>query len=111
MRTTLATIAGLAPPRPPLAWWHNAAVWIGFGVYFLAWELPPIFWAGCPWNTLSDTTYRFEHWWHFAVFFLGVAIFALAVHLLLHAPVRYLIAAVVGMLIALGLTVFWERLA
>jgi hypothetical protein len=30
-------------------------VWGGFGVYFLAFELPPVFWNGCPWNTLSTT--------------------------------------------------------
>jgi len=30
-------------------------VWGGFGVYFLAFELPPVFWKNCPWHTLSTT--------------------------------------------------------
>ena len=32
-------------------------VWGGFAGYFLAFELPPLFWDNCPWVTLSETVW------------------------------------------------------
>lgn len=91
--------------------WHDAAVWLSFGAIFLTLELPAVFWPGCPWQTLSATSWRFEHWWHPLVFFLAVALLALGVHILREAPVRYLITAVVGMVVAVGLHVAWDKIA
>lgn len=107
---TIASLVGIAPPQPLVAWWHNAAVWISFGIIFLALELPAVFWKRCPWQTLSASSWRFEAWWHPAILFLALAFLALAAHILLHAPVRWLVVAVIGMAVALAATAAWDKL-
>jgi hypothetical protein len=72
--------------------WRDAAVWLGFGVVFLALELPPAIFDNWYWNTLSWSTWRFEAWWHFAKILVALFLFALGVHLVAKVPEGWLIA-------------------
>lgn len=91
--------------------WRDAAVWLAFGLVFLLLELPPAIVTSWPWNTLSSTTWRFEHWWHLARILIALFLLALAVHLLWHVPARWLeVVAICAAVGAVGRLV-WELVA
>lgn len=76
--------------------WHDAAVWLSFGLLFLALELPPAVFTHWPWETLSATTWRFEAWWHLARVLIGLFLLALAAHFLARVPAEWLIVVAVA---------------
>lgn len=80
----------------------SLGVWAGFLLIFLAIELPPIFWAACPWETLSETSWDSESAWHPAKLVFAVFLFVLALHIVQRIPAGWLITVVVGAAIALG---------
>lgn len=90
--------------------WHDAAVWLTVAAVFLSFELPPVFWTGCPWNTLSESTWRLESWWHLTRIFFALFFVALAAHIVRHVPVRYLLTVTVAAGLAVAVHVLWDRL-
>ena len=96
--------------RPPV-WWHDAAVWLSLGAYFLVLELLAVFWDRCPWQTLTATDRRFIAWWHFALVLLAFAFLALALHRLARLPVDWLIVAAASVALGALAKLAWELLS
>lgn len=84
-------------PRFELSLW----VWSGFLVVFLAIELPPVFWSGCPWETLSNTSWDSQSVWHPAKLIFALFFLVLALHIIQRIPAAWLITVVVGSALAL----------
>lgn len=45
-------------------WTASYGVWVAWLALFLAVELIPVFWASCPWRTLSETSWHAERSYH-----------------------------------------------
>lgn len=76
----------------------SAVIWTAA---FLSFELPPLFWASCPWMTLSHTVSSGIRWWHPIALMLAVFMFTLYGHF--DRGWTWMYVAVEGALIALAI--------
>ena len=73
---------------------RSVLVWLGA---FLALELTPIFWPGCPWTTFTGTVRGGISWWHALAIYVVVFLIVLGGHFDYGWRARYLILlAVIG---------------
>ena len=80
----------------------SLGVWGFVLLVFLGLELPPVFWPGCPWETLSGTVWDAQSAWHPARAFVAVFLLVLALHFAAKVPAGWLITVAVGTALALG---------
>lgn len=61
--------------------WPSLAVWLTWVGIFVALELTALLWKGCPWYTLSRTSWHIERaWWPFQFVFM-VGLVVLMIHI------------------------------
>ena len=58
-----------------LIWWGWLALWAAF-------ELPAIFWKGCPWMPLSDYIWHLEDRYRGLSYGIGAGFIVLLIHLI-----------------------------
>lgn len=63
-------------------------VWSLWLAAFLTLELAGIFWKGCPWYTLSRTTWTLEDEWAPLSFVILLGLAVLMVHIFVGGPVK-----------------------
>lgn len=67
---------------------RSALVWTAV---FFTFELPPIFWHGCPWNTFTGTVRGGVAWWWPVAIWVAALAFILVGHFDMHWSARWLI--------------------